>query len=43
MDVDLGGTLVDVTDEKLIVRVVALRGGEFRAGEVVAEFPLAGK
>ena len=37
----LGGTCVDVTADRLIVRRVAGRRGEFRPGEVVAEFPLA--
>ena len=37
----LGGTLVDVIDDKLIVRAIAARSGEFHVGEKVAEFPLA--
>ncbi|HEY1111560.1 MAG TPA: metallophosphoesterase [Opitutaceae bacterium] len=37
----LGATAVDVTAESLVVREVTLRGGEFRFGARVAEFPLA--
>jgi predicted phosphodiesterase len=37
----LGGTCVDLTDEKLSVRRVDFRAGEFYPGEIVAEFPLA--
>jgi predicted phosphodiesterase len=39
----LGGTLVDVTDHRLVVRAVVLRSGEFRVGDMIAEFPLARK
>lgn len=37
----LGTTVVDLTAEALIVRQVVRRGGEFRIGATVAEFPLA--
>jgi predicted phosphodiesterase len=37
----LGGTVVGLSDEKIVVRAVAIRGAEFRPGEVLAEFPLA--
>jgi predicted phosphodiesterase len=37
----LGGYAVDLAEDRLAVRRVDVRGGEFRAGEVVAEFPLA--
>ena len=38
----LGGFTVDVTEHQLTVRRVDLRAGEFRAGDAVATFPLAG-
>jgi predicted phosphodiesterase len=38
----LGGYVVDLTDERIAVRSVELRSGEFRPGDVVTEFPLAG-
>jgi predicted phosphodiesterase len=38
----LGGYLVDIAAEQLSVRRVDFRGGEFRAGDRVATFPLAG-
>jgi predicted phosphodiesterase len=38
----LGGHLVDVTNDRLAVREVDFRAGEFRPGRPVAEFPLAG-
>lgn len=37
----LGTTAVDLTADSLIVRQVVQRGGEFRFGATVAEFPLA--
>lgn len=37
----LGGTVVDVTAGKLVVRAVELRRGEFHVGATLAEFPLA--
>lgn len=37
----LGGTIVDVTAEKLLVRSVEFQRGEFQVGSIVAEFPLA--
>jgi predicted phosphodiesterase len=39
----LGGYAVDLASESVAVRRVELRAGEFRAGEVVAEFPLAAR
>jgi predicted phosphodiesterase len=36
-----GGTVVDLEPGKVTVRRVDFRAGEFRAGSVVAEFPLA--
>jgi predicted phosphodiesterase len=39
----LGGYAVDVTEDRLVVRRVDFRRGEFRAGEAVATFPLAGR
>ena len=38
----LGGYLVDITEEKMTVRAVTARNGEFRPGEVIEAFPLAG-
>ncbi len=37
----LGGYAADVSDTTLTVRRIEFRGGEFRAGGVAAEFPLA--
>ncbi len=37
----LGGCAVDVTETHVTVRRVILRGGEFRLGATVAQFPLA--
>lgn len=37
----LGGYAVDLTEDRLIVRRIDVRAGEFRPGEAVAEFPLA--
>ncbi len=37
----LGGWAVDVASSHLLVRAVAMRRGEFRAGPAIAEFPLA--
>ncbi|MEY2879586.1 MAG: hypothetical protein RLZZ15_1966 [Verrucomicrobiota bacterium] len=37
----LGGCVVDLAPGRLAVRCVVRRGGEFRAGRIVAEFPLA--
>jgi len=37
----LGGSLVDISDGRLIVRRVTARRGEFHAGAVLAEFALA--
>lgn len=37
----LGGTLVDLQDGQLTVRRVEARGGEFRPGRTLAQFPLA--
>ena len=37
-----GGCAVDLTRQQLIVRRIETRGGEFRAGAVLAEFALAG-
>lgn len=37
----LGGLVVDLTPEQLVVRRTVLRRGEFHAGERIAEFPLA--
>jgi predicted phosphodiesterase len=37
----LGGYVVDLLPQRLIVRRVVSRGSEFRTGAVVAEFPLA--
>lgn len=37
-----GGFAVDLTPHQLIVRRIESRGGEFRAGAVLAEFALAG-
>jgi predicted phosphodiesterase len=39
----LGGYAVDVFEHELRVRQIDQRGGEFRAGEVVATFPLAAR
>ncbi len=39
----LGGTAVDLTAHAVIVRAIDLRGGEFRPGATLAEFPLAGR
>lgn len=36
----LGGWLADVTADRLVVRRIAVRRGEFRPGDVVAEFSL---
>ena len=37
----LGGSAVDVTATRVVVRRIGLEAGEFRAREVLAEFPLA--
>jgi predicted phosphodiesterase len=37
----LGGNVVDVTPEHVVVRRVNLHRGEFRVGATIAEFPLA--
>ncbi len=37
----LGGRVVDLAADQLTVRTLERRGGEFHAGAVVAEFPLA--
>ncbi|WP_414662310.1 metallophosphoesterase [Horticoccus sp. 23ND18S-11] len=39
----LGGCVVDVTTDRLIVRRVEARAGEFHPGDVVAAFPLAAR
>jgi predicted phosphodiesterase len=39
----LGGYAVDLEENRLAVRRVDVRAGEFRPGEVVAEFPLAAR
>jgi predicted phosphodiesterase len=38
----LGGYVVDLSDETVAVRQVDFRGDEFRAGQTLAEIPLAG-
>lgn len=38
----LGGHAVDLTEGRLLVRPLVFRGGEVRAGNAIAEFPLAG-
>lgn len=37
----LGGYAIDLTDAKLVVRIIEARAGEFRVGGALAEFPLA--
>jgi UDP-2,3-diacylglucosamine pyrophosphatase LpxH len=39
----LGGYVVDLTEDKLVVRTIVSRAGEFRPGDVVETFPLARK
>jgi predicted phosphodiesterase len=37
----LGGHAVDLHEERIVVRSIDMRAGEFRAGDSLATFPLA--
>jgi hypothetical protein len=39
----LGGHLVDVSDDRVDVRRIVRRGGEFHPGRTIAEIPLTAR